>query len=209
MKSYLLLIACIALLASCSSTHKVKTSVFKKIDSTSTSASQASGKRSVDSGTTKILKQSHKDGITINFADEDELDIATENPVEKANDLAGPQRSLSNVPFKYRFGQYRPGNHTVNIDGKTIFSDRPIKSIDIRNSGKTSVVDRSQFSKKDSGQESQSAAVAVTKVEEKKNKDVDRHGASVLIWIGLGVAIIAGFIVAARLGAFRKRNFDA
>jgi len=182
------------ILSSCSSSKKIKESSYKKTDSTGTTISQASGTRQTDSSRLKSTEQSTSEEITLDFADESNESDSTD-AVEKAIDLAGP-KSIAK----------KTGIHKVNIGGKEISSSRPIKSLTLKTVGKATVIDLTQITKKDSGQKSDQSTVAVNKMEEVKKKDVEKHGANVLIWIIGGLGTLAILIVAYRFGFLDKRK---
>lgn len=173
------------LMASCSSTQKNKKSAYHKSDSAAVASSQESGIRLIDSTASKVTEVSTQDEFVLQFADEGDT-------TEMANDYAASEPKKA-TPI-----------HQVSIAGKEISSSRNIKSITIKSTGKILQVDLNQVSKKDSGQASKTSEVVVKKVEDVKEKQVDKTGANV--WICLGGLVI--LIVALRFGyiAWPKRK---
>jgi hypothetical protein len=186
------------LMASCSSSKKIKESSYKKVDSTGTSISQSSGIRSSDSNHIKTSEQSNSEEITLDFADESS-DSSGTDAVEKATDLAGTNTIVKK----------QSGIHKVNIGGKEISSSRPIKSLTLKTGGKATLIDLTQVAKKDSGQQSDQTTATISKVEKEKKKDVEKHGASPFIWIIGGLGTLAILIVAYRFGFLDKRKNTA
>ncbi len=192
---FILAATVISLLASCSTSRKTKSSVSKKSDSSNVSSTHKEGISKIDSLSVIKSESEYKSSIDILFeGDSTSIGIiSTEDPEEKAIDLAGPK----NRPV-----------HKVNIGGKQIESTRPIKSISINTSGKVTNVDLNQVLKTDSGKVTTSDQVHVIKEEEKSDKNKERSGANVVVFLGSGLFILAFLFFGLKFGlfAFPKRR---
>jgi hypothetical protein len=187
----LIIAALTFLLTSCSSTHKIKTSSMVKIDSAAENSLTKKGISTSDSTGMHQEDSSYQNDFGIEF----DLSISAEDPVEKAKDLAGADSSLSAV-------------HIVTVDGTTISSNKPMKSLNFKQAGKTKKIDLTTLKKKDSGQLAEKNKVVFHKEEKKKDKEVKRTGASPLIFISLGIALIAAAMISWKFGLFRRKKDD-
>lgn len=183
------------ILSSCSTSSKAKSSITKKMDSSVVSSTSQQGIRLKDSTVVKKSESEYKNSIDVVFADDTaSIDIiSTEDPIQKANDLAGPQKKKV---------------HKVNIAGKIIESSRPIKSISINNSGKITDIDINQVQTMDSGQLTTTNQVRIIRDDKEVTKEKKFTGANGLIIAGILIIVLAFAIIAIKVGAVKKLKND-
>lgn len=180
MKTYILILISMILI-SCGSTKKTVTSHMVKNDS---SAEHSITKTGISESNNTVLNQkdsSFESSIILTFESEDDSVPASisafiketeQDPVQKAIDLAGPQK----VPVK------KAKQYNYNIGGTPIKSDVPIKSATLHTGGKVTALNVVSVNNKDSGQlheETKTHVIAETKDTE---KHVTRSGWPWWIW---------------------------
>ena len=96
------------------------------------------------------------------------------------------------IPNNY----YKPNvSHKIVIAGKEISSNRKIKSIKILVSDKDKIIDLSQYVKDDTTKVDSNKNTILNKIEDKKERNVERKGASILLWLGIALIIAASIFV--------------
>jgi len=180
-----LLVAIVLLASGCSTMHKVKNSKQSKSDSTEISSVKKSGTSSVDSSGLKQKETAFEKEIVLEFENEASAGDH-QDPVEKANDLAGQPFPPKVKPAAVK----KAAVHSVKVNGNMIESDRPIKSISVKENGQTKEIDLHQVAKRDSGQLEENRETTVKKEEKTKDKNVERSGISVGLVISIAVLLL-------------------
>lgn len=212
---FLIIAALFIFFASCTSTRKIKTSEsikttiktqtshdsagVSKVDSSGTRTTDEATATTVDSSVSKTTTDSQTNTIIVN------LEADTAKHGHRANDYEGA-----------------PIIDEITVNGNKIQANRRIKNVIITNSKGTQTIEAnqvrrtdttgkkatetSQVTRTDSNHNTGSTSTDITIDEKSKGKNVERTGASVLIWLPILILLIVGGYFAWRFGLFTKRR---
>lgn len=179
----ILAIACIFCLSNCSSSRKTKTMQHKIIDSVAVKTTSIIAKHNVDSQVIKAVDSIYSNSIIIEY-DTAASWLVYDTPVSDYLDISSKEKGAG-IPVKKK-----PAKFFYNIDGHTISSDHPAKSIAIKQDGTVNKIDVTNLVTRDSSAENATDSTRLQIDDKIKVKDQARRGANVFIWIILGTVFL-------------------
>lgn len=193
----ILAIACIICLSNCASSRKSKSWHHTVIDSASVKTETKIAIRNADSQVIRAIDSAFSNSIIIEY-DTSASWLVYDTPANDYLDISSKDKGTA-VPAK----KIPVKKFNYSIDGHDISSDHPAKSIAIKQDGTVNKIDVTNLVTRDSSSENKTDSTRLKIDDKGKEKDKERHGANILIWLGLGTVFL---ILAAFLWFNRRRD---